>query len=204
MNDSFTVGFEFPQRPLCSAYRFVLFEAFPLEIQIDDVALEQTALWAVGVQDDGQCEAAGVWATRSPSADWPVVFDNLAARGVEQIHFVANADTTDLKSFLAGGHFNGAVKPQVLDRRCVSSCSPKHRRVLAAAETFSAMLSRYAVRAIRRHGRFSSIEDAVAFLSASLDSAEQMLDSRWPTCDVGSRSHSTVREAVPVRLGRAV
>lgn len=204
MNDSFTVGFKFPLRPLCSAYRLVRFEALLAEMQIDDAVRTQTLLWAVGAQDDGQCEAAGVWAMRSQSVDWQAVFDNLRARGIEQIHFVTNADCVDLKSFLASEHFNGPVRPLVLDRRCASSCSSQHRRVLAAADMFSEMLSRHALRAIRRHGRFALAEDAVAFLSASLQGAEQSLVASWPACDVGSKSHSTAARVRARAVGVAV
>ena len=159
--------------PLCSGYRAVLLERLTVQVMGEGgVPGGHVLLWALGVLGDGQYEVLGTWPDPASTVlGWREVFENLRVRGVKRIRVVLSSESTALlaslnvaypgTAFLSAGHqfetFSG------LPRR-------DRRFVRAGADAMRTLQSR-TTRAVARHGRFSNLADATAFVIDALSRA---------------------------------
>lgn len=123
---------EWQSRPLCCRYLVVRFEALSIQVPKEGIARDLTTCWALGTLADGQREVLGVWLESLPGViDSQKVFDDLKARGVERIRFVATTEPAVARVT----HRGATVLPSVeqLVRQRLAQVAPRERRSAANA-----------------------------------------------------------------------
>jgi Transposase, Mutator family len=201
MEDAATTNpIEWKRRHLCCDYLLVLFETVGIEVREEcGVECDRALLCALGVLDDGQFEAAGVWPLPSLSApSCQEVLEDLAIRGVEKIRYVSGEESAELHSAISATYPRATLVSRFRQPETHSALPLRHRRAGLASEAIMRQLRNYASRAIGRHGCFSDATEAVAFVTAALGRAEQRIDgaagvgvpSKHLLTSAGGRSHA--------------
>lgn len=78
------------QLPLCESYSLAQLESLPLGSERGSGCC--VAQWALGTLRSGEREVLGLWLRAA--VDWPIVFENLRDRGVNEIRHVVSTDPT--------------------------------------------------------------------------------------------------------------
>lgn len=153
-------------RPLCSSYFLAIHERLTIQVLDGDLVSGEVVRWALGVLADGSYEVLGVWATpESGSWTWQGAFEDLRARGVENIGLVSAL----------------GVKPSfVIPRRRV--------RTFHTSEEVMRQLQRRACRAIKRRGPCIGIADAIAFVEQVLSRAELEIGTAGASVDMAVKN----------------
>lgn len=189
-------GIDLHSSLLCRRYLLVV----PVNalMQVIDVvgARKRVVCWGVGALSDGQLEFLGVWPEPDPVAGFgQVIANDLSDRGVEVIRFLVASDPIgtdlamrtsfpDLKvlcgaadSFCQG---EGGGEADSAQFALLSTLAPRHRhiyrRTLDAANKWGLCLSR----AAGRHGSFSSLAAATAFMRETIIRAERDYSALGP------------------------
>lgn len=189
----------FPSPLLCARHSLVMWQAFRAEIASEvacrmpsghprsgdhfrDATKRQELLWMIGVLQDGQSEVLGTWPAPLNSSDWATVLLDVRARGVDDIGVVVGDGSSAAVSAFAAV-YPGATVLVAGSAGPLQAQPPRCRRAVAACEAVGRKRRAQAIRAVRRHGSFTTAEEACAFLTGSLARAERMLDSSggvWP------------------------
>jgi hypothetical protein len=202
-----------PSIPLCCRYCSVRFETLPVWTSKHGAESAGKLLWALGVLTDGECEVLGVWALRmSGAALWSTVFGELKSRGVVRLGAVVSGELTIDPTSLRRAYPNAlaldsplADLPMGRDRRprlvrsgitghqrdSVAPSPSQHAGVLAGEGVAKRLQSRAAF-ATARHGAFTNLEAASAFVIATLRHEEQKVVGLHEQSESGSARGSII------------
>lgn len=105
---------EWRNRPLKACYPFVFVDCLYVSVKTERGVQEEAVYVVLGYDTDGHKEILGLWIGESESKHfWIEIFDNLKARGVEDVFFLCMDGVSGLE---AGAK---AVFPQVVVQRCI-------------------------------------------------------------------------------------
>lgn len=173
--------------PLCRNYFLVVFEVVPIRLLKGGLVRDQTVRWAFGVLADGQYDVLSLQPERvSCVPNWPEVFEDLRGRGLEKIRFVSGSESAEFHSSLRTAYPAAMVLSVGRRLEALSALPSGHRRTLLASEGATQQLDRCARRAVRRHGNFSDMASATAFVMDALARAEQRIGVAGSRVDMGS------------------
>lgn len=163
--------------PLCRSYLLVHFDALRIGIEDDAAtASDRTMWWALGALAGGQIEVLGVWPNAiSPVQTWPAVFEDLLVRGVEKIQIVSGTEAVSLDTALRFTYPSATVASDIRFET-LSAMPSRWRNSARAMVDPLRFLQRRVTRAIARHGHFSDLSSATAFVMNALTRAEHTLD----------------------------
>lgn len=174
-------------RPLCRAYQLVHFAIAPTQVAAALPAGRVT--WALGTVSDGSHEVLGAWQHSTDGAlNWQQVFEDLAARGIDQIRFVVRAEASSASLMLPAVRVIG-VSMRAPAQRVPRSARTRHaggsldcdsdevplrvRRLVRHSGKAAQLLQQGLMRAATRHGPVESPHAAAAFVAEWLESAER-------------------------------
>ena len=105
---------EWQNRPLKKCYPFVFFDCMYVSVRNDYEAKEEAVYVILGYDLQGQKEILGLWMDSTESKNyWMQVFDEIKARGVEDIFFISMDGVSGLESGAK------AIFPGVVVQRCI-------------------------------------------------------------------------------------
>lgn len=105
---------EWRNRPLAPCYPFVFVDCLYVSVKTDRGAQEKAVYVVLGYDTEGHKDILGIWIGESESKHfWMEIFDQLKARGVEDIFFLCMDGVSGLE---AGAK---AVFPQTTVQRCI-------------------------------------------------------------------------------------
>ena len=115
---------------LCCRYLAVFFGWLLLPEHHCSDGTTQGALWALGVDKEGQRELLGVWSSTNPGAPpWQMAFADLTLRGVECIRFMVGNDMPSDGGRLRGVALGATALPSIEQTLAVTvaQVAPRHR-----------------------------------------------------------------------------
>lgn len=105
---------EWRHRPLKKCYPFVFVDCLYVSVKTDRGAKEQAVYVVLGYDTEGCKDILGIWIGESESRHfWMEIFDELKARGIEDIFFLSMDGVSGLESGAK------AVFPNVTVQRCI-------------------------------------------------------------------------------------
>lgn len=105
---------EWQNRPLKKCYPFVFVDCMYVSVRNDYEAKEEAVYVILGYDLQGQKEILGLWMDSTESKNyWMQVFDEIKARGVEDIFFISMDGVSGLESGAK------AIFPGVVVQRCI-------------------------------------------------------------------------------------
>lgn len=105
---------EWRNRPLKACYPFVFVDCLYVSVKSDRGAQEQAVYVVLGYDTDGHKDILGLWIGDSESKHfWMEIFDNLKARGVEDIFFLCMDGVSGLEQGAK------SIFPNVVVQRCI-------------------------------------------------------------------------------------
>lgn len=105
---------EWRNRPLKPCYPFVFVDCLYSTVRKDGIAKETAVYIVLGYDVEGKKDILGIWTSESESKNyWMQIFDELKARGVEDIFFISMDGVSGLE---AGAK---AIFPNVVVQRCI-------------------------------------------------------------------------------------
>ncbi len=105
---------EWRHRPLKKCYPFVFVDCLYVSVKTDRGAKEQAVYVVLGYDKEGCKDILGIWIGESESRHfWMEIFDELKARGIEDIFFLSMDGVSGLESGAK------AVFPNVTVQRCI-------------------------------------------------------------------------------------
>lgn len=105
---------EWRNRSLKACYPFIFVDCLYVSVKTERGVQEEAVYVVLGYDTDGHKEILGLWIGESESKHfWMEIFDNLKARGVEDVFFLCMDGVSGLE---AGAK---AVFPQVVVQRCI-------------------------------------------------------------------------------------
>lgn len=105
---------EWRHRPLKKCYPFVFVDCLYVSVKTDRGAKEQAVYVVLGYDTEGCKDILGIWIGESESRHfWMEIFDELKARGIEDIFFLSMDGVSGLESGAK------AVFPDVTVQRCI-------------------------------------------------------------------------------------
>lgn len=127
-----TKAIEWRTRPLCCRYLLLHFDSQSVQVLADGRMRNLSVHLPLGVVADGLSELVGVWLEPfSGPTNWQEVFEDLKARGVERIHFVASSEPIAVHPA-----FQGATMPPSVGRllrESLAQVAPRDRASVAQA-----------------------------------------------------------------------
>ena len=101
-------------RPLESLYAFVYVDAMVMKVKDNGKSTNKAVYTAIGIDMDGRKDVLGIWLSQNEGAHfWMMIFDELKARGVEQMLFVCIDGLKELEQSIK------AIFPQAHVQRCM-------------------------------------------------------------------------------------
>lgn len=186
-------------RPLCCRYLFANFGAQRIRVRADDVTSTFSVSWGLGALEDGHLEVLGSWA--DPIADapnWQAVFSQLAARGVQQIRFVVNADSEAVRAaFPRSRMLNSMTLQPCPDLAPSAALSPRVRRIVKSTAGAAQQMQAALTHVVRRHGSFDCPKSALMALEQALQRLEQRLWERPAVSQFAALRQSATTAVVP-------
>ena len=105
---------EWQARPLESVYTFVYVDAMIVKVKDNGRSINKAAYTAVGIDINGRKDVLGIWLGQNEGAHfWMMIFDELKARGVEQMLFVCIDGLKELEQGIR------SIYPQSHIQRCM-------------------------------------------------------------------------------------
>lgn len=101
-------------RPLDSIYAFVYVDAMVVKVKSDGKAVNKAAYAVIGIDMEGHKDVLGIWLSQNEGTHtWMLIFDEIKARGVEQMLFVCIDGLKELEQGIL------SIYPQARVQRCM-------------------------------------------------------------------------------------
>jgi hypothetical protein len=162
--------------PLCRRHILGVYNTSAVECDEAAPGPKLEVIWALGWISDGECESLGAWIEPPEgSEDYPWTVQSLSCRGLERIRTVTGSDVGHLHHCIARALSRSPARS--FHEAAAMDGYPIFTRRMSAfrmqeSEAFRGRLSR----SLRRHGRFPTKDDALAYVVAALKRLERQLE----------------------------